>query len=437
MQITIERFDTSEELRVRNTARRTTAGAVLPIDFPFLIDEETGEIVEPVLLHLHRKFWGPGVDSVRDGRWRLKNSADAAASDLKDWWDYLDVRDLPWDDVSDRNLGLYLKGLRDTPSEQTGDFLADATYARRCASIESFHNFAAVNWPDRRFPSLMRAALGAGVGKRGHLSNGGDSDPHPIQPKDVNRIAEHLGPLPSVREPHESSRSRLAFELGLNVGLRVDEVCNLRVDTLKRLDAAGADEDAVSLRVRKTKGYVERTVFLPVWLLREIKIYIEAEREEDVTAARKRWLGDGRQPPNLLLNRWDAPLDPGKPTTPATIDKAFNEACITLEISTERTVAAGTPEEDVRTVPRHTFHDARHTYAYWTYLGLIEQDEDPRMRREPWLYIQSRLGHADVSTTVGTYLKVFDELGTKTLSALGRYFMNARRTLAAAPEFAS
>lgn len=436
MELTIERFDLSEELRVRNTARRTASGAVLPVDFPFLVDEETGELVEPVLLHLAKKFWGPGTDAIRHGRWRLRNSADAAASDLKDWWGYLAERELEWDRVADRDLGLYLKGLRDTTSEQTGDFLADATYSRRCASIEAFHNFAAVEWPDARFPSLVRAALGAGVGRRGPRSHRTNRTPRPIQPSDVNRIAEHLGPLPSVREADESSRSRLAFELGLNVGLRVDEVCSLRADTFERMSAAGVEEDAIELEVTETKGGVPRIVFVPIWLVRELKRYIEGERTEAVGAARKIWLGEGKQPPYLFLNRPDAPLDAGKRTDSDTIDKAFNRACMELPgLSKPRTIAEGTDDEGEVLGPIHTFHDTRHTYAYWTYLGLTEQDDDPRLAREPWLFIQKRLGHADVATTIGTYMNVFDGLGTKTLAALGRYFLNARKVAALAPEY--
>ena len=430
MSLTIERFDVDETPRVRNTARRTPIGATLPVDFPFLVDEESGEIVEPVLLHMAHKFWGH--DAVKGGRWRYRQSADAAANDLKDWWDHLEVRGVSWNNVSDRELANYLKGLRETISGHTGDFLADATFARRCSSLETFHVFATGRWPAFRFPSMSRGAIIAGVSGRGPRSHRSEGDPHPLPPAAVNLIAAQLGPLPSEREAGESSRSRLAFELGLNAGLRVDEITKLRADIIEQMSASGADDDPVDLKITLSKGLVGRTVFLPTWLVREAKLYIGGERAESVAAARERWLkAPHREPPNLLLNRPDAPLDCGKQTSTDTIDKAFHAACLASGLTTEKVIAEGSSEEAHQTVPRHVFHDTRHTYAYWTYLGLIEQDDDERMRREPWLFIQSRLGHADVATTIGTYLKVFDELGDKVLASLGRYFRNARTLLAA------
>jgi integrase len=52
-------------------------------------------------------------------------------------------------------------------------------------------------------------------------------------------------------------------------------------------------------------------------------------------------------------------------------------------------------------VPRHRYHDLRHTYALWTYHALVEQGIS-----EPWKIIQSLLGHAHLSTTLDTYLRV-------------------------------
>ena len=55
----------------------------LPKGFPFLIDDDTHEIVEPALLFL--------VDSylTKTGFWN-RNTTKRAAYDLLDWWRFLD-----------------------------------------------------------------------------------------------------------------------------------------------------------------------------------------------------------------------------------------------------------------------------------------------------------------------------------------------------------
>ena len=62
----------------------------LPGGFPFLIDDDTDEVVEPALLFL--------VDAylTKTGFWN-RNTTKRAAYDLLDWWRFLDHQGRPWD----------------------------------------------------------------------------------------------------------------------------------------------------------------------------------------------------------------------------------------------------------------------------------------------------------------------------------------------------
>lgn len=51
-------------------------------------------------------------------------------------------------------------------------------------------------------------------------------------------------------------------------------------------------------------------------------------------------------------------------------------------------------------VAKHSFHDLRHTFAIWLYRA-----EANAGNAEPWKTIQIRLGHAQLETTLNTYLK--------------------------------
>lgn len=166
MELTVERFDLNETVRLPNTDRATPSGVVIPTDFYFVVDELTEEVIEPIAIFLLQKFNSP--NSYKGGAWAKAASAEAAANDLKNWWSFIDahpgVKD--WTQVSDLVLNQYIRSLVKMPSRKTGDFLDAASIRRYCASIESFHAFASQRWPQHSFPSMerSRALLGSAGG---------------------------------------------------------------------------------------------------------------------------------------------------------------------------------------------------------------------------------------------------------------------------------
>lgn len=429
MTYMVARFDLDETRRVPNTPRITPKGVVLPVDFPFVVDDQTGEAPEPILLHLRNKFYSPAM---RGPRWPLKNSADAAAADLKAWWINLASKGRRWDNVNDRFLAEYLTDLRSDVSGHTLNYVSDATFRRRLSTISEFYKFAVSRWALTTYPSIVNARMISDSDSSGRSKMNieqTDSDPHPIEDKHVDLIAEALGPLPDVREEKQSSRNRLAFELGLNVGLRIDEIVNLRASMF--IAPAGDDPDtALRLRITHTKGLRPRTVYFPNDVVRQIKHYIGNEREGCLAAARRTWLKGSQKPPlQLLLNQADAGANAGKKVRTATIEEAFSHAVAAVGIPpTERHVAKNTEFERVDFFPRYVFHDTRHTYALWTFESFAsapatKMNGAPRFD-EAIAYVQRRLGHRHSDTTKKVYLDVFSDLAT---TAIERLMQDYRR----------
>src|SRR4028119_323972 len=83
MTLITARFDLDETVPGPNGRGDGRQDWVLPLKFPFLINAETGEVVEPVLLFLRYKYNAPS-SCYRAGSWTKQASADAAASGLPD-----------------------------------------------------------------------------------------------------------------------------------------------------------------------------------------------------------------------------------------------------------------------------------------------------------------------------------------------------------------
>ena len=447
MVLICERFDLDEAVPEPNAPRATTPRKqwVLPRGFPFLIDDESGEIVVPVLLYLRDRY--NTHSCYRDGAWKKQDSADAAVSDLKDWWSKLEARGVAWDAADDRLLAEWQIDMKTIPSGQTKDFLADATVARRCFSICSFYQWAfgrglvpkALNASSSREVARTRMP---GKTKHPHLvldRSNSDADPHPISADNVHRLAEAMGPLPSEiatkwtpdptipdsqwRKSHnrkeQSSRDRLAYELGANCGPRIDEIINLSAETFEHFRCGETEMfQHFELQLRHTKGLRRREILIPYWLMSELADYVINERRVAIAEARRLWLGGGDPPWQLLLNGPGTGRHVGKPARADRIESRFNQACVKLGLFKNRIRARGTKSSDEVREVRHRFHDTRHTFAVTMFHALEKESGFHR----PWIRLQKLLGHASVSTTISIYLKVLDRFGPETLEKLGRYF---------------
>lgn len=320
MTLTIARFDLDETPREPNTHRSTPVWSPLPIGFPFLVDKHTGEVNAPVLSFLISKCAKP--DSYSNGRWAKQRTADNYAADLKDWWAEIQASSRPWHEADEEMVDNYLLGMKLELSEHTGDFLSDATIGRRRSTLNEFHKFARRRYGFRHLPIASTSNL------RNARRDGEDEDetfnaftiarydanPRPFDQQDLLSILDALGPMPEEwancssrtkggRSKAATSRTRLALLLAVTVGLRIDEIVNLRAD-LFDFNISGRDEDDhFTCELKVAKGLVRRTVYFPFWLVAHLQAYIAGERAQAITLAHRNWLQPkGKPPPNLLLN---------------------------------------------------------------------------------------------------------------------------------------
>lgn len=418
----------------------------LPEGFPFLVIEsnESIQIQEHVLLYLHEKFVrGKGRRS-----WK-KHTAEAYAYDLRDWLAFLEACEdeidengklgKAWDAATEEDYINYCDALQDALSPHTRRPLADSTIRRRQGTVESFYKDAQnrgwyvgsflktqikkgrTRLADRDAMVHLRAGRETTREVSPYAEEVGETEVvHPLSLAQWRTIQRELGPLPS--EPRESSRpsrDRLACELSLTTGLRVDEAANLTVHQILKLDADYSllsEEDReygyVKLYVTKTKRLKARNVLVPCYLVPELIRYIDGERAAGVSAGKAYSAKLGkkyREPHAFFVNRAYPLQHAGNAIQSASLSHSFRRACKAAGVmKTVQEIHVVDDDEGTETevsvlrrAAAHCYHDLRHTFAVTKY-----SDEVANKNPEPWLLIKELLGHANVETTRDIYLKV-------------------------------
>lgn len=415
----------------------------LPAGFPFLVVDEQMKIIEPALLFLlaRQRRRGP--------RHRKLHTLNAIAFDLRDWFDYLAhctwvnpvtnqlETGKPWDIASETDYIAYRDTMQLVISPHTNRELASSTIARRQSYVEQFYKHAQKQgWyagefvrskvkkgrdardtrDDDKEQDARTASAQSGQSKSEYREQLEDGEPiRPISEKEWQELQAMLGPLPSEREfDLRFSRNRLACELALATGMRVDEVASLTEFQLRGLhqqwllaDEAEREDGFFGLAIVKTKRAKPRTVYVPGYLVPELMDYIDGEREASIKLGAdraKRKAKKYKRPTSLFVNSPDSTQHAGKPVSATSLSWAFKQACLGAGVThfVEKT-EIDTGERYLESLAKHHFHDLRHTFAVWNYRDLKSKGEV-----EPWKSIQVLLGHASLQTTMDTYLKIVD-----------------------------
>jgi integrase/recombinase XerC len=418
----------------------------LPKGFPFLVVErdESIEIQEHVLLYLYEKFVrGRGRRS-----WK-KNTAEGYAYDLRDWFAFLEVCDdesdensnvgKAWDAATEDDYINYRDALQDAVSPHTKQHLADSTIRRRQSTVENFYREAQKRgWYVGAFLKTSEFKKGrirpADTDAMVHLRAGRDTTReispyaeevgetgvvHPLSMAEWRGVQRELGTLPSeLKENSRPYRDRLACELSLTTGLRVDEAASLTVHHILKLNTDYlllSEEDReygyLKLYITKTKRLKPRNVLVPCYLIPELVRYIDGERKATVSA-RKASAKHGKkykEPDSLFVNHAYPLQHAGSAIQPASLSHAFRQACKAAGVmKTVQEIHAVEDDEGnetkvsvLRRAAAHCYHDLRHTFAVTMYFNEVD-NRNP----EPWLPIKELLGHTSVETTRDIYLKV-------------------------------
>lgn len=402
----------------------------LPHGFPYLIVEETGEIVDCYFEYLIDKH----------GSRYVGNSATASADDLKDWTLHLQAKEIG--NVLDAvipDIEEYRDLMGRLISPKTHEPYRKRTVLRRVGTAIDFYKFARrKGWIDWDFPqkSILRipprqdflahvpkATAGTSHGLFRGWQTSPDEEVRALLPQQYRMIARQLGPLPPTggadmesdySTDGRSVRDRLWAELCVHPGMRPSEPLALSRFQILALSAGELTNElgVQSLRI-VGKGGKHRTVQIPNFLVKGLLWYIEEEREDVVKLAREKGnLRAHEDPAQLFLNGVTARHNVGRPLQYGTLRDAFARAVHSASrlhpdaglLRSRSRIDPITRNVRVDTAGGFTPHCLRHTYAVVTYFA-----ERAAGNPEPWKVLQVRLGHASVQTTMDIYLRVTGE----------------------------
>ena len=272
----------------------------------------------------------------------VKNTLNAYAYDLKEWFEYLDEFGLAWNELLSRDVAGFAKVMRATISPETGRNYATRTIDRRVSTVVSLYKWAIRSQYKTAFSEDVIEEIEKVISERNDLWLDLDADEQQhvslIQPTQARSILQCAGPTPREMRPKEflrqcsekprlndlvalgSSRNRLAMDIALGVGLRISEVCGLKLKEFQAFLSREpmAETQVVQIAV-KGKGSKTRSVDFSGSLINEIVEYVKSERAGIL-------LITGRHDTTeLLVNRFAARKYAGARTTVRTLESAFGK----------------------------------------------------------------------------------------------------------------
>jgi len=300
------------------------------------------------------------------------------AFDLRDYFTFLEIHRIDWATVCLEHLGRFVAWLRLSPDARAGAVIAFPTTVAHCSAttinrklsaVASFYQFHArhgVACADLLTVMKPGGSRGSWRPFLAHLSAGGDQRRKTIKLTPERRLPRALDQdaVVMITDACERLRDRFLIELLASTGMRVGEALGLRHEDI---DAAGT---CIRIRKRRNSNGArvkggQREIPVPPGLIRLYTDYLVDEYGDlDCDYVFVNLWGGERGVPWRYWNVTDL------------IERLSRRSGITF-----------------------TAHTLRHTYA----TELLR-------RKVPAEVVQKLLGHASVTTTLGTYehLKIED-----------------------------
>ncbi len=320
---------------------------------------------------------------------RSPNTVKAYAHDLKDWFDFLTLRAVPWDEVRLEDVGEFVAWLRLPPAARDGrvtvlasvdQHCSEATVNRKLSAVSAFYQHAArqgvdlgellITWqPSGRRGSSWRPFLH-------HVSKRRPARRAAIRLRPVRRHPRVLSPaeVQTILDGCDRLRDRLLFAVMHESGMRIGEALGLRHEDWSAAERTVAVVPRENDNGARSTSGRPRTIPVSPSLVRLYADYLHGE------------YGD-LDSDYVFVNLWG-----GRRGQPLTYDTAHD----LVERLRRRTGLDFDP------------HWFRHGYA----TGLLRAGT-------PVEVVSKLLGHASVTTTSATYAHLDVEDARRALTQAG------------------
>lgn len=310
---------------------------------------------------------------------------------LYDFFSFLEAHELDWIDVDRGEAKSLIAAYRDYSKDECG--LATSTIRQRLHYICSFYEYAkAQGWVSKLPFNYEERTVRRDTGFLGHIvASGGKVMANDAMPRKDKKLPKFLSMdetkalLAAAENPHH----RMMIRLGLQTGLRREEIASFPIAYVFDPEKAGKRERNILIHLDPndghgmlTKGNKARDIYVTRRFLSDLHRYVIQTRGE------RRALSQSEQK-SLFLNQFGKPF--------ASDGKGIGRIVSNIG----KTVG-------IKVYP----HMLRHTYATHTLVALQRNPSGI----EPLVFLQRQLGHSSIQTTM-VYLHLINELADNAVLA--------------------
>ncbi len=327
--------------------------------------------VEPIQKYLHY------LDSVG----RSPNTIQTYAHNLKLFWEYLQDRQLDWQEVNLEKLSDFIHWLRNPNAgvisiQPQVSKRTEKTINHCLTTVSGFYDFHHRLGAFEGADSLYRYQVQPGKKYKPflhHISKGKEVKTRLLKVKEPKTFPGCLTPeqVNTLVDACNNLRDKFLVRLLYESGLRIGEALGLRHEDLVtgKVNEIHVVPRADNVNYVRAKSGVERTVHVSKELMQWYSAYLIEEYPEDIDCDFV-----------FVVTKAPGKGKVGNPLTYKTVDSLFRR------LSKKTGIKEATP------------HLLRHTHA----TELIRSGWDMS-------YVQKRLGHADIQTTINTYVHLTED----------------------------